>query len=58
MILVLGDAVVNLDRQVIDERLRPGRNVLLEQSIQGAVQGCADEVATCIDPSREHSDIM
>lgn len=30
VVLVFGNAVVHLDRQVFDERLRPGWDVLLE----------------------------
>ena len=51
---VLGAAVVHLTGHMIDERLRPGRDVLLEQSVDGVVQCGADEVATCIHPGREH----
>ena len=52
VILVLGAAVVHLTGDMIDERLRPGRDVLLEQSVEGVVQCGADKVATCIHPSK------
>ena len=54
VIFVLGAAVVHLTGHMIDERLRPGRDVLLEQSVEGVVQCGADEVATCIHPGREY----
>ena len=37
VISVLGAAVVSLTGHMIDERLRPGRDVLLEQSGEGVV---------------------
>ena len=51
---VLGAAVVHLTGHMIVERLCPGRDVLVEQSVEGMVQCGADEVATCIHPGREH----
>ena len=54
VIFVLGAAVVQLTGHMIDERLRPGRDVLLEQSVESVVQCGADEVAICIHPGREH----
>ena len=35
----------------------PGRDVLLEQSVEGVVQCGADKVATCIHPSRKHGEL-
>ena len=57
VILVLGAAVVHLTGDMIDERLRPGRDVLLEQSVESVVQCGADKVATCIHPSRKHGEL-
>ena len=54
VIFVLGAAVVHLTGHMIDEWLHPGRDMLLEQSVEGVVQCGADEVATCIYPGREH----
>ena len=54
MIFVLGAAVFHLTGHMIDERLHPGRDVFLEQSVEDVVQCGTDEVATCIHPGREH----
>ena len=54
VLFVLRAAGVHLTGHVIDERLPPGRDVLLQQSVQGVVQCGADEVAACIHPKREH----
>ena len=56
VMFILGAAVVQLTGHMIDERLRPARGVLLEQSVEGVVQCGADEVATCIHPGREHTE--
>lgn len=47
MILVLGNAVVDLQREVVDVGSCPDRNVHFEQPVEGVVQGGADEVAAC-----------
>lgn len=48
VVLVLGYAVVDLDREVTYVWSRPGRNVQLEQPMQDLVKRGADQVATCV----------
>lgn len=48
VVLVLGYAVVDLDRQVTYVRSRPGWNVQLEQPMEDLVKRGADQVATCV----------
>ena len=42
MILIVGSSVIDLDRQVMDERMLPGRDMLLEQSVQCVVKRSAN----------------
>ena len=51
---ILRTGIILLD-QVRDERLLPGRDVQLEESVQGVVDRAANEVATCNYPSREQT---
>ena len=55
MVFIFRTGVIHLDRQVMDERLLPGRDVQLEESVQGVVDRAANEVATCYYPSREQT---
>ena len=52
MVFIFRTGVIHLDRQVMDERLLPGRDVQLEESVQGVVDRGANVVATCNYPSR------
>ena len=55
MVFIFRTGIIHLDRRVMDERLLPGRDVQLEESVQGVVDRTANEVATCYFPSREQT---
>jgi len=55
MVFIFRTGIIHLDRQVVDERLLPGRDVQLEESVQGVVNRGANEVAACNYPSREQT---